>query len=68
MSLKDNNARFFEESLYHSFESLGSTKIRTLAWNTPYILFGKKGINPANPGDTVVETVGVDQYGYTNLF
>jgi hypothetical protein len=67
MSLKDNNARFFDESLYHSFESLGSTKIRTLAWNTPYILFGKKGINLANPGDTVVETVGVDQYGYTNL-
>ncbi|MCK9612793.1 MAG: C25 family cysteine peptidase [Bacteroidales bacterium] len=42
-SHKNHNAANYEEELYQSFESLGSSYIRFLPNNIPYILFGKKG-------------------------
>lgn len=59
MSLRSNFAPQFNEHLYHAFESFGSTNIRTLSAAVPYLIFGKKGINLLNPGDTVVERVAM---------
>ena len=36
-------AESYEEDLYQQFESIGSSYIRTLPNNIPYIIFGKKG-------------------------
>ncbi len=60
MSLINNNSTLNYEPLYSAFETIGSTKIRSLPNNIPYILFGKKGINLLNPGDTVKEVQAIN--------
>ncbi len=40
---RNHNAENYSEDLYQSFESFGSSQIRTLPNNIPYIIFGKKG-------------------------
>ncbi len=42
-SHRNHRAPSFEEGLYQSFESFGSSQIRTLGDNIPYILMGIKG-------------------------
>lgn len=67
MSLRNNYAPVFDEHLKSAFESFGSTNIRTLHGETPYLIFGKKGINLANPGDTVVERVASTSSDVINI-
>ncbi|HNW88629.1 MAG TPA: C25 family cysteine peptidase [Bacteroidales bacterium] len=42
-SHRNHNAESYSEDLYQSFESFGSSQIRTLPNNIPYIIFGQKG-------------------------
>ncbi len=42
-SHRNHSAPSFEEELYQSFESFGSSQIRTLSNNLPYIFMGVKG-------------------------
>lgn len=67
MNLKNTYAPDYDEHLYSAFESIGSTKIRTLPHNIAYILFGKKGINLLNPGDTVKEVQATSSSQVINL-
>ena len=42
-SHRNHFAEDYSEALYQAFESFGSTQIRTVPNNIPYIIFGKKG-------------------------
>ncbi|HRZ41154.1 MAG TPA: C25 family cysteine peptidase [Bacteroidales bacterium] len=48
-SIKNHNAPSFPEPLYQAFESIGSSMIRTLPSNAPYVIFGKKGAAIGDP-------------------
>ncbi len=48
-SIKDHNAPGFIEPLNLAFESIGSSLIRVLPNNTPYIIFGRKGAAIGDP-------------------
>ena len=66
-TIKNGNFDSWDETLYQAFESLGSTKIRTVHNNIPYIFFCKKGYP-----NTVHEVLGsttttvIDMYEYLN--
>lgn len=55
MSHRCHFAFDYSEALFQAFESFGSTQIRNLDWNNPYIIFGRKGVPIGDP--TVVEAV-----------
>ncbi len=42
-SHRNHNAENYPEALYQAFEELGSTMIRTVPNNIPYLIFGRKG-------------------------
>lgn len=48
-SIKDHQAPTFPEALYQAFEGIGSSMIRTLPANSPYIIFGRKGAAIGDP-------------------
>lgn len=48
-SMKNHHAPDFPEPLYQAFESIGSSLIRTLQPNTPYVIFGRKGAAIGDP-------------------
>jgi len=52
-SHRNHFAQNYEESLYQSFESIGSGNIRQMVNNTPFILFGKKG-SPIGSANEVI--------------
>lgn len=55
-SHKNHNAQNYPEALYQAFESIGSTNIRSIPNNVPYIIFGRKGY----PG-SADESIGLAQ-------
>ena len=59
LSHRNNYASSYSEALYQSFESNGSSQIRNLQWNNPYIIFGRKGASIGDP--EVVETVAANE-------
>ncbi len=48
-SIRNHNAPSFPETLRQAFESIGSSMIRTLPSNTPYVIFGRKGAAIGDP-------------------
>ncbi|MDQ3048441.1 MAG: C25 family cysteine peptidase [Bacteroidota bacterium] len=52
-SMNQHNFPSFEETVYDAFELIGSSQIRTVPQNRPYIIFGQKG----EPG-TAKEVIG----------
>ncbi len=48
-SINDHHAPDFPEALYQGFEKIGSSLIRTLPANSPYIIFGRKGAPIGDP-------------------
>ncbi len=59
MSHRNHYADTYPEALYQAFESFGSSQIRNLHWNNPYIVFGRKGIPIGDPN--VVEAVAANE-------
>ncbi len=53
LSHKNHFAEDYPEELYEGFESIGSGQIRNLANNTPYIIFGQKGLTPGSAKEEV---------------
>jgi len=63
-SHRNHNAQNYSEALYQSFESFGSSSIRSLQNNIPYIIFGVKGapIGSANElqGSSATSVIRLD--------
>lgn len=66
MSHRNNYASSFSEELYQSFESIGSSQIRSLQWNNPYIIFGRKGSPIGDPQITEVVAANETQIIHMN--
>jgi len=54
-SHRNHHAPSFSEGLLQGFESLGSSRIRTLPANTPYLIWGRKGQPPGTASEIVGE-------------
>ncbi len=53
VSHRNHNAESYSEGLYEAFESLGSTNIRSLQNNRPYMIFGTKGSPPGTANEVI---------------
>ncbi|MCF8331912.1 MAG: hypothetical protein K9H84_05615, partial [Bacteroidales bacterium] len=52
-SAQNHNAENYTNQLYQAFESIGSSYIRTINNDEPYIIFGKKGYNIGDAHESV---------------
>ncbi|MBP7497097.1 MAG: hypothetical protein KA792_05475, partial [Bacteroidales bacterium] len=55
-SHRNNNAGSYPEALLKGFESIGSSQIRIIKSNIPYIIFGRKGLSPGEAHEIIANS------------